>query len=180
MTDPTAPPPLMAVPNAADSSSAARSKVSDRASKRSISDEQRVQVLNLHASGAARNAIARVIGIGTGSVSRIVAAAGGNFDRTQTEQATRAKVADVRAQRAQASADLLDDVAYARTVLRGQDEPRELMFASKAVSSLVFAHGRLAELDKGATAAEETAGVLAQLGDELRLIHSAPTEEPAA
>jgi hypothetical protein len=151
--------------------------------RRSISAEQRRQVLDRHAAGETRNAIAVAVGIGAGSVSRIVTAAGGTFDRSSTEQATRARVADVRARRAEVSAALLDDVEHARAVLRRQEEPHALMLAAKAVASLVGAHGRAAELvatlDAGTDVDEGRARIVAFM-DVLRTAGQRDAEESAA
>ena len=80
-----------------------------------LSDEVRARVLELQAAGRPRNHIARELGIGVASVSRIVHAAGRQFDRAATAAATRAKVIDNRARRATISAGLLDDAQRMRT-----------------------------------------------------------------
>lgn len=82
-----------------------------------ISDEQREQVLALHAEGHARNEIARRIGISAGSVTNICRAADRAFDRSETKHATEARQIDLAAGRTRlaekmlaASEDMLDRI----------------------------------------------------------------------
>ncbi|MFI8104716.1 helix-turn-helix domain-containing protein [Streptomyces sp. NPDC086023] len=65
-----------------------------------VTDADREQVRALHADGHGRNEIARRIGRGPRTVSVIAEQLGLSFDRTATEQATRARVADTKARRA--------------------------------------------------------------------------------
>ncbi|MDT9688184.1 hypothetical protein Q5762_07410 [Streptomyces sp. P9(2023)] len=60
-------------------------------------DEQRVR--ELHAQGLGRNEIARQIGRGQRTVSVIAARLNLSFDRTATEEATRARIADLAEKR---------------------------------------------------------------------------------
>lgn len=64
-----------------------------------ISDEQRAEVLRLHAEGLARNEIARQLNISAGSVTSICTAAGRSFDRSETKRATEARQVDLAAGR---------------------------------------------------------------------------------
>ncbi|MES9804931.1 hypothetical protein [Streptomyces cinereoruber] len=70
-------------------------------------DEQRVR--ELHAEGLGRNEIARRTGRGPRTVSIIAARLGLDFDRTATEEATRARMADLAEKRAILAEALTDD-----------------------------------------------------------------------
>ncbi|QNA93249.1 MULTISPECIES: hypothetical protein [unclassified Microbacterium] len=82
-----------------------------------ISDDQKAQVLALHAQGLARNEIARRVGISAGSVTNICRAADRDFDRSETKRATEARQVDLAAGRIRlakkmlaASEAMLDDI----------------------------------------------------------------------
>jgi len=64
-----------------------------------ISEDQKAEVLALHAEGLARNEIARRVGIAAGSVTNICRAEGLTFDRSETKQATEARAVDLAAGR---------------------------------------------------------------------------------
>ncbi len=65
-----------------------------------VDGQTRARVLQLHEQGVGRNEIARIAGISTASVSKIVHEDGGSFDTTQTELATRNRMADLAQRRA--------------------------------------------------------------------------------
>lgn len=71
-----------------------------------ITDHDREQVRLLHAEGHSRNEIARRIGRGGRTVSRIAAELGLPFDTARTEEATRQRVAQLAALRAETAVDL--------------------------------------------------------------------------
>lgn len=82
-----------------------------------ISDDQKTEVLTLHAQGLARNEIARRVGISAGSVTNICRDAGLTFDRSETKHATEARQVDLAAGRIRlaekmlaASEAMLDDI----------------------------------------------------------------------
>jgi hypothetical protein len=79
-----------------------------------VQEFERARVAELHEQGVSRNQIARDIGRGVATVTRIADALGLVFDREQTKAATAAKVADVKALRAQLSLDLLGDAQRLR------------------------------------------------------------------
>lgn len=82
-----------------------------------ISAETRAAVLDdIRSKKLARNVIAKKHGISEGSVTNIARENGlaNAFDRSGTESATRARVADMAAARAQLAADLLDDAQRLR------------------------------------------------------------------
>ena len=84
---------------------------------RPITEEDRRKVRDLHAAGESRNAIAKLIGRGAATVSKIAVEEGLSFDREAVKAATEAKVADARARRAALMLDLLDDAARLRAQL---------------------------------------------------------------
>lgn len=82
-----------------------------------ISEDQKAEVLALHAEGLARNEIARRVQISAGSVTNICRDAGLTFDRSETKQATEARQVDLAAGRIRlaekmlaASEDMLDRI----------------------------------------------------------------------
>ena len=81
-----------------------------------ITPEVRERILDLARQGVTRNQIARQLGVGAATVSKICREGGVTFDRTATKAATAAAVADARSRRARLMLDLLDDAAR----LRGQ------------------------------------------------------------
>lgn len=73
---------------------------------RSVTEEDYQRVRELHAQGLGRNAIAREIGRAQRTVSVIAAELGLTFDTSMTEDATRARVAQLAALRADTALDL--------------------------------------------------------------------------
>jgi hypothetical protein len=65
-----------------------------------VQADERARILELHGQGKHRNEIARLTGRSTATVSRVVKAAGGEFDAAQTAQATKVAVIDRAARRA--------------------------------------------------------------------------------
>lgn len=65
-----------------------------------ITDDQRQRVIDLHGQGLSRNDIARLAGVSAGTVTNVCKANDLTFDRSSTEKATRARVADNKARRA--------------------------------------------------------------------------------
>lgn len=80
-----------------------------RSDQRAVTDEDRDAIRRLHAQGLGRNEIARQIGRGTRTVSVHAAEMGLTFDRTATEEATRARMADLAERRAILAEALLGD-----------------------------------------------------------------------
>jgi len=76
---------------------------------RPVDNHQRARVRELHKQGLSRNEIARLLEMSSSTVSNIARDAGLSFDRTKTEQATAAKVADAKARRAELAELLIDD-----------------------------------------------------------------------
>lgn len=77
-----------------------------------IPDDKRAAIIaDIKSGSLANREIARKHGVSSGSITNIAKQAGieGAFERSQTENATRAVVADNRSRRAQLASDLLDD-----------------------------------------------------------------------
>lgn len=85
-----------------------------------ITDAQRDEVLRLHSEGHARNEIARKVGISAGSVTNICRAADRSFDRSETKQATEARVVDLAAGRTRLAEKML---AASEAMLDRIDDP---------------------------------------------------------
>lgn len=81
---------------------------------RPITDADYTQLAELHGQGLTRNQIAKQMGRGTATVSRMAAKAGLDFDRTRTAVGTAAKVADAKARRADLALKLLGDAEQLR------------------------------------------------------------------
>ncbi|MGO2112563.1 MAG: helix-turn-helix domain-containing protein [Pseudoclavibacter sp.] len=64
-----------------------------------LSDAERTRILDLHAQGHSRNAIARETGRAAGTVTTVLRAAGRSTDRSATKQATEARQVDLAASR---------------------------------------------------------------------------------
>lgn len=82
-----------------------------------LPDSKRTAILaDIQAGTKGRNQIARDHDVALSTVTKIAKDSGSTtaFDRSQTENATRAVVADNRSRRAQIASDLLDDVAKLR------------------------------------------------------------------
>lgn len=86
-------------------------------SGRPITDDERARLADLHAQGLSRNEIARELGRAQSTISKLAAAAGLTFDRARTAEATRVKVVDAKARRAQLATDLLADAERMRQQL---------------------------------------------------------------
>ncbi|MFI7315155.1 hypothetical protein [Streptomyces hygroscopicus] len=80
-----------------------------RQSPRPVTEETREDVRRLHAEGLSRNEIARRLQRSGRTISVIAADLGLSFDRTATEEATRARMADLAERRAILAEALQDD-----------------------------------------------------------------------
>lgn len=86
-----------------------------------VTDEERAEIRRLHAEGHGRNEIARRVGRGKRTVSRVAEDLGLSFDRTATAIATEAKVIDARARRARIMEQLYDVIEADLTYLKKPD-----------------------------------------------------------
>jgi hypothetical protein len=73
---------------------------------RPVTDEDRAEIIRLHAEGKGRNEIGRLVGRAQRTVSVICAEEGLVFDVSMTEDATRHRVAQLAALRADTAVDL--------------------------------------------------------------------------
>jgi transposase-like protein len=119
-----------------------------------IDDATRDRVLALARSGRSRNAIAREVGCGTSTVSRICRAGGVSFVATArtTRAATEVRQADQAARRTELAGGILGDISVARTWLAQAEDARELRDTAQAIRSLADAHARLAMVPGDSTA----------------------------
>jgi hypothetical protein len=83
--------------------------VAVRRDMRLVTDEEKAEILRLHGEGLGRNEIARQVRRAQRTVSLVVAAEGLVFDITQTEEATRHRVAQLADRRAMLAEALQDD-----------------------------------------------------------------------
>lgn len=153
---------------------------------RPVTEEERDRVFALHADGLSRNAIARELGRGESTVSRIAAEAGLRFDRHVVAEAVEAKKIDGAARRAQLQLDALDAAAklfsqmFAPTKVynfggkdndyneRAVDEPpfRDKRDIATSIKALADTALKLAEYDK-ATGHEDERSMLVDLRQAL-------------
>jgi hypothetical protein len=146
-----------------------------------LPDAKRDEVLDLaRAAGLPRNEVARRAGVSPRTVTRVCSAAGVTFDRAATEQATRARVVDTAAERAEQSDALLDDLAAARAMLRAQiaaGEAQAAMWAARVVGSVTGAHARLVALQEPDTdRLDRTRSLLTGMSRQLGL--PTPDDDP--
>lgn len=152
-----------------------------------ITDEQRAEVLRLHADGLARNEIHRQTGVSLGSVTNIVRAAGRTFDRADTRLAVAARQDDLAEKRSRNLIGMYDQAAAIlqriaapefKTILRGEFSverpqvldfipPRDLRDLSDACSRLALAAARLEQV--GNPQGEKVTGLLGDITAQLGL-----------
>jgi hypothetical protein len=151
-----------------------------------ITDDQKAEVLALHAAGHARNEIARRTGIAAGSVTNICRAAGLTFDRSETKQATEARAVDLAAGRIRlaekmlaASEDMLDtiDGPYEVYNFGGKDNTFESRVLDSApvevrrnvITTAGITFDKLTRIvEKSDTGLEQAVGVLDTLAEGFR------------
>lgn len=153
-----------------------------------VDPETRSRVLNLYRAGSSRNAIAREIGISGSTVSSIVVADGGTFDRTQTALAIEARRIDMAVERAEIARMLL---VRGREALEAMDQPatvhnwsREGVFDEQVIDRPTFSdqrnlmtiaaiavqrHADLVKVDAGRDA-EQGRSMVTDLRDQLTVL----------
>lgn len=150
-----------------------------------VSEHLRERVRDLHGKGITRNEITKLTGVSLGSVSRIVAEAGGTFDRSKTAAATEARKVDLAALRSSLAERLIvkahalldtTDETYTVFSFGGKDNeyndhamtkpPSEAL--RNIMQSLAIASKESRELDRvdGDASSDERA-MLAELGQAL-------------
>lgn len=98
--------------------------------------ERDARILQLHAEGCGRNAIARELGLSGSVVSRIVKANGLTFAPNGTETATRVRSANAQERRTTLAADLLEQIAGQLDALTRLDTPADDLAAERRARSL--------------------------------------------
>lgn len=101
---------------------------------RPVTEKERAQARKLAAEGVARNEIARRLKRSAATITKIIREAGQSFDRSQTAEATAARVEDMKARRLEIAELLLADVPKLHERLwsphryyeRGPDAPIEM------------------------------------------------------
>lgn len=136
-----------------------------------ISDEKREAIIRLAEAGdVPRNEIARQVGVGLATVSRVAHQVGLSFSRRATSAATKARQADLLAARLATAEGLLDDVGEARERLQAADNPRDYALLARATRDLADAHARLVAVDRDkADDLTDELSMLAKLGAAFEL-----------
>ena len=137
-----------------------------------VTDELRAKVAKLHADGISRNGIARELGIGPATVTRITQAAGLAFDTSNSRKATQAKINKADRGRAEAISRFYEQAHVAldrlnrprawKTIMRGSMgaeyaerlgfiPARDLREIMDAASKAAFCAAKLEQLDAGAS-----------------------------
>ncbi|AVH95237.1 hypothetical protein C5L38_09255 [Streptomyces sp. WAC00288] len=93
--------------------------------------------------GFGRNEIARRSGIPEVTVSRLADSLGISFDRSKTDEALKARLADLRQAQMGMALGLFEDIIEARIRLRTSSTARDFAFHSKAVGDLTQAYQRM-------------------------------------
>ncbi|WP_437582719.1 helix-turn-helix domain-containing protein [Paramicrobacterium sp. CJ85] len=150
---------------------------------RPVDEETRAQAVELAKQGLSRNAIARHLNIGAATVTKIIADAGLSFDRSETEQAVKARQIDLAAMRIElaekmgtAATNMLDriddkylvynfggkDNSYEEHVL--ESAPVEVKRSIVVTAGIAFDKiSRIVEKDNGGL--EQAHGVLDQIAE---------------
>lgn len=87
------------------------------AANRPVTTAERRRIAKLHGEGLARNDIAKAMKRSASTITKICGELGLSFDRSATQAATAAKVADAKSKRAEIMNGLLDDVQRLRAQL---------------------------------------------------------------
>jgi hypothetical protein len=136
------------------------------AAGRPVDDNDRARVAELHGQGLSCSAIAREIGRARSTVSKIAAEAGLPFDRAQTRSATRAKVADAKARRADLAALAIDDAHAMRRRALDSDAGRDARDFAHAYGIFIDRHIALTNLDAD-TGIDDGKAMLTDLAEAL-------------
>lgn len=151
----------------------------------SITNAHRDQIRALHAKGLSRNAIAKEVGLSTGSVTKVCRELSLSFDRSSTYLAVQARQIDLKDRRqtivqqlydrAQANIDRLNGDGYKHRVQLANDSfvvvddappsPDERNHAS-SINSYLSAAARLEAVDTDA-ASTSARSMLTKLGEAL-------------
>lgn len=165
-----------------------------------LSDAGRLRLCEMAEAGATVREIAAELGIASSSVSRYAKRLGVSFDRSATDAATAARVADGRSRRAELAVRLLEQAGmeldrlsrphrafafisgptggYVEQILP-QPDPGSRLAISRTVATLLQQHVRLAEFD-GDDTLDLAKSWIGQLGADLRRVAAAQEAEEAA
>ncbi|MEU7605430.1 helix-turn-helix domain-containing protein [Streptomyces sp. NPDC041003] len=132
-----------------------------------ITDADRDKVRRLHAEGKSRNQIAREIGRGAATVSKIAAAEGLTFSGgARVAAATDARKADASARREQLADDALDGALAQVERVGAADSARDARDYATAARALTEVHAKVAELARS-NKSTSAGGMLDRLADAL-------------
>ncbi|WP_330261801.1 helix-turn-helix domain-containing protein [Streptomyces sp. NBC_00539] len=132
-----------------------------------ITDADRAAVRRLHAEGKSRNHIARELGRGAATVSKIAAAEGLTFSGgARVAAATDARKADASARREQLADDALDGALAQVERVGAADSARDARDYATAARALTEVHAKVAELARS-NKSTSTGGMLDRLADVL-------------
>lgn len=118
--------------------------------------------------GLGRNAIARRMNVPNTTVTEIAQVIGVNFDRSQTEQALKARLTDLKVKNMAVAEGLSEDLTHARIKLRMANNNRDLAFAAKTISDLARAVHNLTPGVTEEDKLEEARDFLLEFNDNLR------------
>ena len=100
-----------------------------------ISEEKREAIIRLAEAGdVPRKEIARQVGVGLATVSRVAHQVGLSFSRRATSAATKARQADMLAARMATAECLLDDVTAGRELLLAEMDETQLRWSLAALA----------------------------------------------
>ncbi|WP_371677927.1 helix-turn-helix domain-containing protein [Streptomyces sp. NBC_01276] len=132
-----------------------------------ITDADREAVRRLHAEGRSRNAIARDLGRGAATVSKIAAAEGLTFSGgARVAAATDARRADGAVRREQLADDALDGALAQVERVGAADSARDARDYATAARALTEVHAKVAELAR-TNKTSSAGGMLDRLADAL-------------
>lgn len=119
---------------------------------KALPESERQRISALHGEGLSRNAIAREMGCSSSTVSKICKELDLSFDRSSTENATRAKVIDSKAVRAAIALDTLAATQDLTAVIRNRIsrglEDESFRDLATVLGILVDKHGVLVKMDQ--------------------------------
>ncbi|MFF8534106.1 helix-turn-helix domain-containing protein [Streptomyces sp. NPDC015532] len=133
-----------------------------------ITDRDREAVRRLHAEGKSRNAIAREIGRGAATVSKIANELGLTFaGGARVAAATEAHRADAAARREQLADEALDGALGQVAKTNAAESARDARDHATAARALTEVHARVAELARHTGTGSSGASMLDRLADAL-------------
>lgn len=133
-----------------------------------ITERDREAVRRLHAEGKSRNTIAREIGRGAATVSKIANGLGLTFaGGARIAAATEAHRADTAARREQLAENALDGALGQVAKTTAAESARDARDHATAARSLAEVHARIAELARHSGAGSSAGSMLDRLADAL-------------